>query len=165
MANDYCDITGLKLRYDNRTIAMLSNDDDSDAQVNARIQENLDDAASELDAILQERFPISGQAPTWVRPKVLTRWVAAVAMGHMFAVREDEPPKVSKEREWADKWAQMLINGEINLPGTPRGNAPELIASRSFKGCSIVNSALLLGFPPTNTSADGQECGPTGGCC
>ena len=164
MANYYCDITAIKLRYDNRTIKQLSNDEDTYAQVNGRIDAALDDAASELDTYLEGRWPVSGQAPTWTRPQVLTRACSAIAMGHMFGVREDEPPKVKSERTWVDGWLMKLAEGLISLPGEPRANAPELLASRSFKGCSIVNVALQLGFPPTSTSADGQQCGANGDC-
>lgn len=157
MSNIYCDIPGLQARYDERTIAELSSDNDSGTLNSTKVNIILDDQASELETILNGRWPLEGESPLWVRPVVLTKYVAAKTMERLYARRVDIPDGTDRDIKWADQWAEDLIDGSISLPRQPRGNQAELLASRSFKGFSMTSGVFFLGFGPTKTSADGQN--------
>jgi phage gp36-like protein len=149
--NPYCQISDLYSRFDQRTIAQLSNDNNSGISVNANIQNILDDAAAELESHIAGRYGLP-------LPNTLTRWVAAVAVQRLYARRADLPAGVAAEIDWADKWIDLLDMGKISLPNIGRANTPVLEMSDYYNGQSRFNN-LPYFDPPALTGPCPQPPG------
>lgn len=127
MSNIYTTYADLAIFYDARTLAQLSADDDSGALTQATVEAIIDTAASELDSILAGRYSVTAGNV----PKVLTRWVAAKAMGMALMRRNKTSDAVKEDCEWADDWADKLIARKINLAGMSRTNTVEVVMGSS----------------------------------
>lgn len=127
MSNVFCQYSDLAVLYDNRTLSQLSSDDDGGALTQATIDTIIDTAASELDSILAGRYSVTAGNV----PKVLTRWVAAKAMGMALMRRNKTSDAVAADCKWADDWADKLISRKINLSGLSRTNTVEVVMGSS----------------------------------
>jgi phage gp36-like protein len=129
MSNVYCTYAQLSNYYDVRTLTQLSADDDSGNLDQTLMESILDTAASELDSVLQNRYQqiVNG---TTAPPLILTRWVAAKAMGMALLRRNKESASVQADVEWADKFANDLVSRKINL-NMARTNAPATVMESS----------------------------------
>jgi len=127
VSNIYTTYADLIVLYDERTIAQVSGDQDSGALSQATIETIIDTAASELDSILEGRYSVTAGNV----PKVLTRWVAAKAMGMALMRRNKTSDAVKEDCKWADDWADKLIARKINLKSLTRTNAPEVVMASS----------------------------------
>ena len=145
MANAYCTLSQLTDFYDERTLGMLSNDQNVRAADEDRIQSLLDVAASELDSYLDGRFSIVPPIPV-----VLTRWVAVRTAAFLFARRNERPKQFDADETWMTQWMNDLINGRARLPGAST-MLPEITSSDTFGGESRFDGVRGFSPPPSRT--------------
>lgn len=130
MSNAYCNYAQLVLLYDKRVVDMLSNDTNQPVPTTA-VEMALDTAASRFDSIFTGRATL----PISPMPLILTKYVAALAMRHLYARRSDLPDEVKADAKEADQWIKDYINARVNIPGQAR-KQPELTSSGTLDGTS-----------------------------
>jgi len=146
MANNYCTLAQLTALYDNRLSGQLSNDVGTRTPNSDNLQLLLDTAASELDSALAGRWAL----PLPVVDAILTRWVATRALKFLYQRRSDTPQGVKADLEWSDRWIDMLMDGRVVLPGSPRALTIMLDSSWTDKGTSQFDN-LPAGYGGINT--------------
>jgi phage gp36-like protein len=129
--NPYCSIAQIQALYDARAVVELSSDDGSEAQVDDTVQLCLDVAASDLESVLANRYPL----PLPTVPLVLTGKVAALAMKKLYGRRSDIPKGTAADIQSAEDWMQLLIAGRVSIPFIDR-QGPTLSYSGAKDGSS-----------------------------
>lgn len=145
MSNAYCTPSQLFALYDERTLGMLSNDDNTRAANTSRVQTILDIQASELESHLAGRYAL----PLAIVPAVLTKWVAAKAASQLFGRRSDKPKGVTLDEQWADNWIKQLKDGDVSLPSVDTDAVPRLVDSDFTDGRSRFDR--VFGYTPSPT--------------
>jgi|SRR6185437_8034791 len=128
--NAYCTVDQVMLMYDLRTVLDLSGDDNRHEGQAPTLQFLLDMQASELDSVIQGRYgsvPLAGELPL-----ILTKWVGVTGCRRFFARRNDEPPQLKSDAEWADQWMEALMDNKIGIPGVARVALPNRVAGRNL---------------------------------
>jgi len=156
--NQYCSITQLKMLYDLRTVIELSDDTATNTEQDTTLQFVLDVAASDLDSVFTNRFPI----PLPTVPLVVTGKCAALAMKRLFSRRSDIPKGIQADIDAADRWIEQIIAGRVNIPGIDR-NAPTLSYSGAKDGSSRFDHLPLQdNSGNTSDSVSGGRIGKLG---
>jgi phage gp36-like protein len=151
MANPYCNPTQFALYLDARVGGQLSRDDGNRLANAATQQELLDAAAGELESYLTGRYAL----PLATIPPVLRRWVAALAIRMLYGRRSNLPGGVKSDVDQFDRWATMLIEGKVGLPGIDPQYQPALDSSDATDGRSRFD--WVFGFGPSKTGPSRGE--------
>src|SRR5438132_3619216 len=130
--NPYCTVAQFFALYDERTMGMLSNDNNTREANATRVQTILDIQGSELESHLAGRYGL----PLTSVPGVLTKWVAAKAASQLFSRRSDKPRGVTLDEQWADRWIEQLKAGDVSLPSIDTDAVPKLVDSDFTDGRS-----------------------------
>lgn len=147
MANVYCSISQLENYIDERQLAQLSNDTNSDTRNDTKVQALLDAEASELDGILTGRFPL----PLTTVPAVLTKWVAVRVIKRLYSRRQDLPGDVKEDFAWSEEWRDLLLARKISIPNMTQPQ-PVLYSSEDMAGKSITDNVRYFDRRPSDTS-------------
>jgi len=153
VANAYLTITQLYSFYDERTVNELSNDNSSGLVDDAKLQDNLDAAAGELDSVLSGRVALplaAGTADTALG--FLRKMVADLAMRNLYGRRSDAPEEIQGAWQRAEQWLKDFMERRVSIPGISRASAT-LSASASFTGQSRFDRLPFgIGGRPSRTS-------------
>jgi phage gp36-like protein len=157
MANAYCNISQLEQLYDIRVVIDTSDDSASNNLNASNVNLCLDIAASKLEAVLYNRYPL----PLPSVPPVLTGHVAALAMQRLYARRSDLPKGIKADIDEAQQFLKDLTMGLVGIPGVDRSGAPVLAASGTKDGSSRFDN--LAGLDQSgSTSQDNVAKGKAG---
>lgn len=158
MSNSYCSTELFTHYFDNRTIAQLSNDADSDVPDTGRITTALDTAANEMESYLSGIYATPILATTGIAPLVLTRWVSVQALRILYMRRSKFPDSLNEEIKRGMEWIQDVSHRRAIIPGLNPTSKPVLQASESLKGRSRFSpGAAFFDRKTSPTAPDGRS--------
>lgn len=124
----YATAQDLHDRYPTKLLARLTGDVKGETVDDDRLTTALDDASSEVDTFLQDRYTL----PLATVPKVLVRVVCDIAVYRLEAMMPQQDVKDVHERYQANiGWLGMVRDGKVNLgldeadAGVPEHETPE----------------------------------------
>jgi phage gp36-like protein len=163
MANPYCTVSDLVARYDRRTIFQLSNDANVTQADTDNVQTLLDDAASDFESYIDERYSLGNVRSASPMPNRIKAFICNRAAFNLFSRRERMPKFLEALYKLDTDWITKVQMGKINLPGITRAAAPIVADSSRPDGSSAFDynfGWVPSPFGPTGSGNQNTGCGP-----
>lgn len=165
MSNAYCTVQDLFARYDSRTILQLSNDNNALQANQDNMQVLLDDAASDFESYIDQRYNLSNVRAASPMPNRIKAFVCNRAAFNHFARRERMPKFLEALYRLDTEWITKVQQGKINLPTITRAAAPIVADSSRPDGSSAFDHDFgwrPSPFGPLGSGNEPQGPGPIG---
>lgn len=136
MSNPYVNINDLVARVDKRWVFQLSNDANATQADIDNVNTILDDAASEFESSVDQRYSLGTVQSTSPMPNIIKRYICDRAILELSMRRGKVPKEVEAQIKLDDIWMDKIQKGISNLPGIGRSPGPMLVTSSRPDGSS-----------------------------